>query len=332
MQRALWLERLDLAKGTLDEYRRTTRYPTFSQPLALHPDQAYPNQAIEEEHPLSTPGMKDKVSLRTSQERIYVQGDESVRFSVSVRDSAGIAQPLRIVRASARELAPPNTGSLYPVVPLNFNDEGNLGDLAATDGTFSVRFQPKTEGYAGLFGQIRVEAVLQYRDQQGQTYFDILYTPESPAVWQGDVREALEDGSLNFYLKATVKEAGRYVAQARVDDASGAPFALLGFNEEVPQGAQEFRMTLFGKLVRDGRPAFPLVVRDVEAFLLRPDAFPDRRLMPRRPGTVHTSQNYGLTSFAEAEWSSEERTRYLLELGRDVAIAHEQAEKLAKPR
>ena len=89
-------------------------------------------------------------------------------------------------------------------------------------------------------------------------------------------------------------------------------------------------MTLFGKLVRDAKPAFPLVVRDVDAFLLRPDVFPDRSLMPRLVGKVHTSQEYPLVTFSDAEWSGEERARYLAELGRDVERAQEQVRRLAK--
>ena len=331
-QLALWQKRLELAQTTFDDYRQATRYPPASQPLALHADQAFPNRPVEEERPLSAPGAKSdtKAVLRTSQERVFVQGDESVRFTVSARDAAGAALPLRVVRASAAELAPPGTGSLYPVLPLNLNDEGRQGDEVHGDGVFSVQLQPKAEGFGGLFGQIRVEAVLQVQGEQGVAAFDIFYTPEPPAVWNGEVREALEGGSLHFFLKAKVQEAGRYVVKARVDDANGVPFALLGFNDEVPQGDQEFRMTLFGKLVRDGQPAFPLVLRDVDAFLLRPDAFPDRSLMPRLAGKVHASQEYAVAGFADVEWSSEERTRYLTELGRDVDIAKEQVERLGR--
>src|SRR5205814_3230018 len=146
----------------------------------------------------------------------------------------------------------------------------------------------------------------------------------------GGAREALENGSLAFILKANVRQAGRYVVTGRVDDATGKPFALLSFNDEVPAGAQEFRLVLFGKLVRDGKPAFPLTLRDVDAFLLRTDAFPDRALMPRLPGKVLTSQGYALSSFSDAEWTSEERNRYLGELSRDAVDAQNHVEQLGK--
>jgi hypothetical protein len=331
-QRALWEQRLERAKGTLEAYNRSTRYPFESQPAAAHADQLRPNDPIVEDHALRTPDGRasEGVRLRTSQERIFVQGSESVKFTVSVVDKDGVALPLRVVRASAHEVPAPNTASLYPDVPMNFNDEGANGDATAGDKVYGAQLQPSTQGFAGLFGQIRVELMLQYAGQQGFTYFDVMVTSEPPATWAGGVREALEEGSLNFYLKANVRDAGRYVVTGRVDDANGKPFALLTFNEELNAGTQEIRLTVFGKLVRDAKPAFPLTLRDVEAFLLRPDAFPDRRLMPRLAGSVHASKSYALANFSDAPWTSEERSRYLTELTKDVTDAQTHVDQLAK--
>jgi len=331
-QLALWQQRLERAQSTLEAYRLSTRYPHESRPIGEHLDQIYPNREISEDVALAASGDKtaEGVNLRTTQERVFVQGNESVRLTVSLRDNDGKALSLRVLRASAAEVPPPRSASLYPQVPMNFNDEGRDGDAAAGDGVFGVLLQPATQGFAGLFGRIRIEVHLQYQNQQGMTYFDIAYTPTSPATWEGRVREALEDGSLNFYLKANVQQAGRYVVTGRIDDVQGKPFALLTFNDEVGSGPQEFKLTLFGKLVRDGKPAFPLVLRDVDAFLLRPDASPDRSLMPRLAGQVHMSQAHALESFSDAEWNAEERTRYLRELGRDVAAAQARAEQLSR--
>ena len=331
-QRALWQQRLERSQAALDAYRQGTLYPHGSQPASANPDQLYPNQPISEEHALRGSDGKPVPGLRllTTQERVFVQGSETVRFTISLHDANDKALPLRIVRASAREVPAPRTAATTPELPLNFNDEGTSGDLLPSDGVYSVQLQPATQGFGSLLGQIRVEAFLQYREQQSSTFFDIIYTPEAPATWAGGAREALEDGSLAFILKANVRQAGRYVVMGRVDDATGKPFALLSSNDEVPAGAQEFRLVLFGKLVRDGKPAFPLTLRDVDAFLLRTDAFPDRALMPRLPGKVLTSQGYALSSFSDAEWTSEERNRYLGELSRDVVDAQNHVEQLGK--
>jgi hypothetical protein len=327
-QRVLWQQRLERAQEALEAYRRSTRYPFDSQSMADHADQAQPRQPIEESHALRLAGGKgDGLALRTTQERVFVQGDETVRFTVSLRDAEGRAQPLRVLRAWAHEVPAPRTAALHADVALDLNDDARAGDAAAGDGVYGMQLQPATQGFGDLFGQIRVEVQLEIRGEKGFTYFDVFYTPEAPAAWQGPVREAMEDGSLVFALKAQVKVPGRYVVAARVDDANGVPFALLGFNDEMAAGPQVFRLRLFGKLVRDAKPAFPLRLRDVDGFLLR-ESFPDRMLMARRDGVVHTTGTYAPEAFSDAEWSSEERERYVAELTRDVAQAQQALDKL----
>ncbi|MDG0835532.1 hypothetical protein [Roseateles saccharophilus] len=46
--------------------------------------------------------------------------------------------------------------------------------------------------------------------------------------------------------------------------------------------------------------------------------FPDRTLPARREGVAYQSGSYATKGFSDAEWRSEERDRYLAELGRDV--------------
>ena len=327
-QRALWQQRLARAEEALEAYRETTRYPHDSQPLDPRSDQADPHAPILEERRLAGPGDAAGPVLEMTQERVFVQGGEPVRFSVSLRGADGRRLPLRVLRASAREQTEPGQASLYPEVPLSFNDEGHAGDVQAGDGVHGAALRPQAEGFAGLSGPIRVEVVLRSEERESRTFFDLLYTDHPPATWRDGVRETMEDGSLVFHLQADVREPGRYVVSGRVVDARGVPFALLRFNEEVATGVQEFRLTLFGRLVRDARPAFPVALRDVTAFLLHDEGLPDRSLMPRRDGIVHVSQDHPLDGFGEAEWSSEERSRYLDELGRDVARARAEVERL----
>ena len=326
-QRALWQQRLARAEEALEAYRDATRYPHDSQPLDPRSEQADPHAPIREERRLADAGDPEGPVLETTQERLFVQGVEPVRFTVSLRGADGRRLPLRVLHASARELTELGQASLYPEVPLSFNDEGSAGDLQAGDGVHGAALQAHAQGFAGLSGPIRVEVVLRVDERESRTFFDLLYTDRPPATWQGGVRETMEDGSLVFHLRADVREAGRYVVTGRVVDARGVPFALLRFNEEVPTGVQEFRLTLFGRLVRDARPAFPVALRDVTGFLLHREGFPDRSLMPSRDGIVHVSQDHALDGFGEAEWSSEERSRYLDELGRDVARARAEVER-----
>ena len=208
-QRALWQQRLARAEEALEAYRETTRYPHDSQPLDPRSDQADPHAPILEERRLAGPGDAAGPVLETTQERVFVQGGEPVRFSVSLRGADGRRLPLRVLRASAREQTEPGQASLYPEVPLSFNDEGHAGDVQAGDGVHGAALRPQAEGFAGLSGPIRVEVVLRSEERESRTFFDLLYTDHPPATWRDGVRETMEDGSLVFHLQADVREPGR---------------------------------------------------------------------------------------------------------------------------
>ena len=328
-QLTLWQGRYERAEQIYSSYRDATRYPHESRPIAEHPDQVRPFAPVQEETPLrKANGEAAKgVRIRTTQERVFVSGAESVRFTLQAVDSGGKALPLVVTRASAQSV--PETTVLSPIIQagVNFRDDGSGGDVQSGDGIYSAQLQPAQQGFAAFSGTIRLLAQVTAGAEQGVAQFDVVYTPAVPATWAG-TREALEAGSLNFYLKANVQQAGRYVVSARVDDANGTPFALLQFNEEVAAGQREFKLSLFGALVRDKNPTFPLRLRDVEGFLLLADKFPDRAMMARQVGEVYRSASYSVERFSASEWSSEERERYLAEYGKDAETALAQVNRL----
>jgi hypothetical protein len=309
-ERALWSQRLERAQRALDTYRHATRYP--------HDSRREPGGPVVE-----------GLTLRTTQERVFAQGDESVLFTVAAVDGEGRALPLTVPRAIVREGAPRPGTAPMPIVPVQFTDDGRQGDAAAGDQVLSFRLQPSRIGYGSLEGVIRVELALQSGEHPGFAYFDVIHSAAAPATWgPGPVRDVVEAGSLALYLPAEVIQPGRYVATGRIDDANGRPLALASFNEELAAGRREIRLQVFGKLLRDTQAAFPLTLRDVDAFLLKPDTFPDRALMPRRAGAVHRTGNHPLAAFSTAEWSSEERQRYLDEYTKDVDEAEGQLKDL----
>lgn len=333
-ERALWRQRLQRARHTLDSYREATRYPHHSRPAAEHADQMQPNRPIAEGRPLREPGapVVEGLILRTTQERVFSLGDEGVLFTVAVVDAEGQPLPLQVPRAVAHEgpggARPALDRRPAPTVAVAFTDDGHGGDAQAGDGVLSFRLQPAREGFAELDGVIRIELALQSGDQRGYAYFDVIHSPAAPATWAGAVREAVEAGSLSLYLPVQVQQPGRYVATGRIDDARGRSFALVSFNDELGAGTQQIRLQVFGRLLRDRQPEFPLTLRDVDAFLLKPDTFPDRALMARRDGPVHRTRSYALAAFSDAEWTSEERDRYLTEYTRDVDEAEDHLKEL----
>lgn len=315
--------RLQRAERTLQSYREATRYPHESRPINEHPDQVHPFAPIPGELPLRMPGDRESaggVRLVTTQERVFVSGAETVRFTVAAVDEGGRTLPLLINRAVAFDLPDPRQAAGRPPAPVPFTDAGQGPDTQAGDGVWSAVFSPATQGFADYAGTLRVQLDLNQNGRRGQLGFDVVYEPAVPGEW-GGVTEALHEGSLDFVLGLVVKQPGRYVVSGRAYDAQGKPFALLSFNEELAAGPQQVRLQVFGKLVRDAQPALPLTLRDVEGFLLYPDRFPDRAMLPRRAGVLYTSRITSAGRFGDAEWQSEERQRYLDELARDVAAA-----------
>ena len=328
-QLALWQARYERAEQLYASYRDATRYPHDSRPIAEHPDQIRPFAPITEELKL----LNDKgepikgVRLRTSQERVFLSGAETVRFAIQAVDENNLPLSLTIRNASARAIADSRTPVKNIQANLSFTDNGSGADDTAGDGNYMARLSPATQGFENYNGTIRTLAEVTANGQQGVVQLDVIYTPDVPATW-GGVREAVEAGSLNFYIKLNVRQAGRYVVSGRVDDANGVPFALVQFNDELAAGTREVRLQVFGALIRDKAPGFPLKLRDVDGFLLIPDTFPDRAMMARQPGVIYTSARYNRDRFSPNEWTSEERERYLTEYGKDAETARQQVQDL----
>jgi hypothetical protein len=312
----------ELADHTLCSYRESSQYPVGSRPMAENADQNTPNAPVTDMNPmrLQGGGVDRSVQLQTSQSRVYMAANEAVAFSLRAVDAAGQVQALVITRAVAQGITYSGARQT-PQVSIPFLDDGSGADPVPNDGAFAGVLAPAQTGLAGFAGTIRTQVSYTVNGKNGAIIFDVIYTPELPAVWTGQVREAVENGSLNFYLRADVRMPGRYVISGRVDDARGKPFALLTFNDVLGAGPNEIKLTMFGKLMRDQDAALPLTLRDVDGYLLKENTNPDRALMPRLEGKVTTSQRHPLKGFSDAEWQSEERSRYLTEFSKDVKLA-----------
>lgn len=322
-------KQLELAEHTYNSYKASTKYPMESRPIAEHPDQVYPNRPVEDAHALrKANGQVDSnIKVQTTQSRVFVGAKENLILTVSARDKAGTRMPLFVTRAIARGIANPGQRQA-PSVTMHFSDDGNLGDTNAADNIVTGQIIPSATSFANFAGTVRVEVQFNAGDSAGVVNFDFIYTPDVPATWAGAPREAMENGALNFYLPINIQQAGRYLVSGRVDDANGKPFALVAFNDIVQNGSKEIRLPLFGKLIRDQNPTFPLTLRDVEAYLLKEDTDPDRAMLPRLIGTVLVTKKYPVNGFSDAEWDSEQRRRYLQELGKDVEKSRAELEGL----
>jgi hypothetical protein len=316
------LDQVQLTEHTYCNYRDSSKYPHDARPIAEQPDQVFPNAAVNEANAMRRDGggSDPKVLIQTSQTRVYLAAGEAVSFSLRAVDGDGKVLPLVVTGASAQALP---VGQQRPLaaLALAFADDGSGADPVAGDGAFAATLAPGQTALAQFNGTIRTRVSYSVNGQGGSVAFDVIHSAELPAVWRGAAREVRENGSLSYYLKADIRTAGRYVVSGRVDDARGKPFALLSFNEVLPTGPNEIRLSVFGKLLRDQAAALPLTLRDVDAYLLKENTDPDRALMPRLEGTVLTGKSYPLHSFDDSEWHSEERQRHLAEFGKDMRAA-----------
>ena len=308
------------ADHTYCSYASNTKYPVASRPASEHTDQLYPNQPVVETGPLRAEDGRVQdanVLLQTSQSRVYMVAGEVVTFSLRALDQHGAVLPIVVTRAVAQGLT---FGTARPGarVSLPFADDGALADPVAGDGHFAGQLSPAQTSLASFNGTIRTEVRYSAGGRAGVVVFDVIYSPEVPATWTGQVKEVIDDGSLAYILQANVRQPGRYIVSGRVDDAGGKPFALATFNGMLGPGSNEVRLTVFGKLLHDKAPAMPLTLRDVDGYLLKENTDPDRALMPRLEGTVIAGRAHPLGRFSDAEWQGEERTRHLAEFARDV--------------
>ena len=312
-RRARLAAQVHLAEHTLCSYQQASRYPDGSRPIAQHPDQIYPNTPVSENRPMrrKDSSIAPGIQITTTQSRVYATAGESVLLAIAAADERGDALPVIVEQATARGLAPaPGKPGAAPVALTLADDGGGVSGVLA----------PAESGLAGFHGTLRAEVAYRVAGQAGVAVFDVIHTPQPPAVWSGPVRESLQDGSLQFTLGARVTVPGRYIVSGRVDDATGRPLALLTFNDLLPQGETSVPLTLHGLLLRDLAPTFPLILRDVDGYLLT-DSDPDRMLMPRIDGPALSTRRYLPDQFSDAERESEQRSRYLAEYERDVAQA-----------
>jgi hypothetical protein len=320
-RRAL-VENVQLADHTYCSYRTSSQYPVGSRPMADNPDQNRPNDPVAAMNPmrLDGGGADTNVQLQTAQSRVYMASGESVAFSLRAVDAAGKTLPLVITRALAQGITYAGTRQT-PQVSIPFADDGTGADPVPNDGAFAGVLAPAQTGLASFNGTIRTEVRYNVGGKSGVVQFDVIYTPELPGTWAGAPRETMENGSLVFHLPLEVRIPGRYIVNGRVDDARGRPVALLTFNDVLGPGPNDVRLTMFGKLLRDGAPALPLTLRDVDGYLLKENTDPDRALLPRLQGKVFASTTRSPNGFSDAEWQSEERSRYLTEFGKDLREA-----------
>lgn len=284
---------LTAAIEALEHYRAVTQYPFNSRPADEHAD-AMTLGGAERRLPGRT---ADAPTLVLTQDRLFVVGDEQVKLHIDSEPPGACA----LVAAHLR--APPD-------LPVVFRDDGS--------GRFSASVQPSQLPQFER-DTVRIECELRCAGQPRTAFFDVKFSPVAPASFSGAYSDELENGSLRFDVTVNVQQPGHYLITGRVDDASHTGLALVQFNDELTAGEHRVPLTVFGKLVVDRAPAFPLVLRDLEGARLNEHGAPDRVFMAPQLGAQHRSRMYGLEVFSTQSWDSEQKRRYLGRLEAKVA-------------
>jgi hypothetical protein len=293
---------------TLRSYLEWAQYPPSSRPARERADRLRPHASAPRHLPLSTgDGKRTEARVVLWQSHVYLAGQE--RAALTVACERGPAPVPCAVRSAVATSDLPETP--FAPVPLAFVDDGRGADRAAGDGVLSVTFAPREQGLAGFTGPVRVTLEVDAGGERGAATFALFTTAEAPATFTGATRERLAGGSLEVCLEMRVREAGRYLIDARVDDATGESFAFVTFDGELAQGTDEACFQIFGKLVRDEEAQAPFTLRDVEGFRLLEDTFPDRHTVPTWEGRVHTTKKYAPEDLSDAPWESEMKARYV---------------------
>ena len=88
------------------------------------------------------------VRLRTTQERVFLSGAESVKFTIEAVDSTGRVVPMVVTSAAAQGLPESNTPANLIRTGLPFTDDGTGADDVAGDNRYSARLAPAQQGFA----------------------------------------------------------------------------------------------------------------------------------------------------------------------------------------
>jgi hypothetical protein len=280
----------------LAAYRRANVYPPASRPLtAEHVDLLAPNRRHETARPTDA---DDGVTYLFTADRYFVIGDEPLIATLEAwRDGAPI--DVKIVQAFAVVLTAGTPPKLEDAIPIAY---------AADGGRAVGRFAPAT--IKGLARQTAIGMYVEfaYGGATQRAHFDFQYTPSAgiPARFTGRFTDAIENGSLMIRAGVDVIEAGAYVIDCNLYDASNNPVAWTRFKGQLATGARDAELMFFGKVIVDAGARGPFHIGELRGARFVPGMDPDLEQMPTFTGT-YTTRPYETAAFSSAEWDSPEK-------------------------
>lgn len=297
--------RRERAREALSAFLDRTRYPPGSRPMSERPDLALPNFVPPRSLPVGRTA-EDRRRVVLTQDRMDVAPGESATVTVACLEGQ-VEVPCSLDEAHWHAPGTERTGTLP------FRPRG------ASGGVLSADVDPAALGLEGLSLPLFLETTVHLGADAVPARFELTLTGKAPAHFTGEVRAALEQGSIALHVGVAVDEPGRYVVRARVGEEPGALIAYLSETVALAPGEREVQLTLFGKLLRDEDARGPLVLRDVEGHRLLPDTYPDRERMPTWRGVMSRLEAIPLEDLSDAPWESPEKARMQRMLETDAA-------------
>jgi hypothetical protein len=312
------LRRAERSKRALERPEaRVPRYPPDCRPAAEVIQRLLPHYVTPVVRPLAPAPMElGRALLRATQERSHLLPGEAATLTIEVAvDSRRVPFEVKggeIVQPSS---APGTRAESFASVI--FKDDGVAPDTEARDGvaTARVSIPPRLRDFDG---ELRVRADVSTASEAGEIVFPLHSTPAAPAVFTGTVREAVENGSLAFYVGIRPEKSGRYTIVGRIYDSKRRAMAVLTTNAEVRSSDHEVRLALCGELLRDEAVEGPWELRDVEGFrFAEVDGKVEKTPMATWSGP-HRTLKYPLETFSQAA-----KEKPALSAPREVDMAHE---------
>jgi len=136
----------------------------------------------------------------------------------------------------------------------------------------------------------------------------------------------LRAGSLLIPFQVDVRSTGRYAFSTLVKQSNRGKFAVLTLDREMKVGTHTVEFVLFGKILRDGSPAFPLFAEGIAG-----ERIPTEKQLEAAATTGTTLEGrlplfrqelridgFSASAFSAAEWNSAEKQKKIAELLAEV--------------
>ena len=294
-------------RARMDETKKALlakhRYPAMSQPLSTKTDLLLPHHVeptvrmlgglSDPSAPPGTAPTPGKVKIQQNQDRLYLQPGQSAVASFQALLLDGSTAPVTITRSDLTREAQPDGGAASVVANVSFHDDGVAPDEVASDGTWTGTVTPPNDGVpCGMTLFVDVDS----GGEKGTLAYEFVETAAAPARFTQTARDALEEGSVAFYVGIAVDVPGLYEIIARVYDSTGAPISYVRFLDQLGTSSTEVRLAVFGGLLVDEGAVPPLVLREVEGHMMLLDQYPDRAMMADWPAN-YTSAKYDIGQF-----------------------------------